>query len=373
MLRHARWAPDGSASESRFPHGGGGASRGPGDGEAAPGGGSQGAWATTRPRRDGGRFNLLHAVRHAAVLSEVIADSGVEIERRGQAMYARCPFHGDGNERSPSLSINDEIGKFRCFACDERGDVFQYLMLKENLSFRQALSALASRYDVQRPLDSTAPVSAPISVARPAPPPLTPEARTRQLSVLEASTSHYEGALRSRSAQACADMLRRRGVRSPTASLFRLGFAPPFPPDSLARVLLSGGYTAEEIIDAGLALRRNDGSLFDRFGGRLVIPIMDAAGKVVGFGARRVETGGGGGAEGREGAAEGAEGGEGAAGGGEGGRRADTEGGARGRREAPKYINSKESPLFRKGELLYALPMASAAARKENSMIIVEG
>lgn len=351
LLRRARWVPDSPGSHSRFAFGGGGSSRGGahGGGEAAPSGGSQGAWASNG--RDGGRFNLLEAVRHAVVLSDVISESGVEVERRGQAMYARCPFHGDGNERSPSLSINDALGKFRCFGCDERGDVLNYVMLKEGLSFREALAALATRYQIQRHSGQAAsPRSSERRAAPPRPVSLTPEARARQLAVMEAATNHYEAALRERSAQACADMLRRRGVRSPTAALFRLGFAPASPSDHLTRCLLSGGFTAEEIVDAGLALRRSsDGSMFDRFGGRLVIPILNAGGHVVGFGARRVDGGSG---EPRE---EGVEG-EGA-----------------GKREAPKYINTKESSVFRKGEILYALPMASAAARKRDCIIVVEG
>ena len=291
---------------------------------------------------NGQGFSLVDSVKEVAVLSEVVAESGVPVQRRGNALYARCPFHGDGNERSPSMSIQDDIGIFNCFACHESGNVFNYVMLKENYSFREALHMLADRYGVEKQLGVNR--NAPPQPPQPA---AVPDLRVRLLEVLEAAAAQYESALRQRSAKACAEMLRKRGIRAPTASLFRLGFAPSFPADYLSRTLLQQNFTAEELIDAGVSLRRHsDGSLFDRFGGRLIIPILSSAGKVVGFGGRLIEDGKGGES-------------------GDMGRSRD--------RGAPKYLNSKESAVFRKSETLYALSMARGAARRKNEIVIVEG
>lgn len=240
------------------------------------------------------------------------------------------------------MSIQDDIGIFNCFACHESGNVFNYVMLKENYSFREALHMLADRYGVEKQLGVNR--NAPPQPPQPA---AVPDLRVRLLEVLEAAAAQYESALRQRSAKACAEMLRKRGIRAPTASLFRLGFAPSFPADYLSRTLLQQNFTAEELIDAGVSLRRHsDGSLFDRFGGRLIIPILSSAGKVVGFGGRLIEDGKGGES-------------------GDMGRSRD--------RGAPKYLNSKESAVFRKSETLYALSMARGAARRKNEIVIVEG
>ena len=78
---------------------------------------------------NGQGFSLVDSVKEVAVLSEVVAESGVPVQRRGNALYARCPFHGDGNERSPSMSIQDDIGIFNCFACHESGNVFNLSLI----------------------------------------------------------------------------------------------------------------------------------------------------------------------------------------------------------------------------------------------------
>jgi len=201
--------------------------------------------------------SLADAVKEAAVLSEVVAESGVEVERRGGTTYARCPFHGDGNERTPSFSIDDERGCFHCFGCQEGGDVFAYLKLKENLTFKEALHMLAARYEVERPAGDGWVSRRPRPELPPPPPPMSPEEQRRLLDAVEAAASHYAASLHRPSAKAteCAAMLRKRGVTTGMASLFRLGYAPSYPSDHLSSALQSKGFTEKEIIDAGLAVR----------------------------------------------------------------------------------------------------------------------
>ncbi len=104
----------------------------------------------TAPQR---RNAFLQTVKEAARLSEVIAESGVHVDDSGSSIKATCPFHGDGNERTPSLNIDDEQGLYHCFACGASGNVFSYLMDYENVEFKEALAMLAKRYGIRPTAD----------------------------------------------------------------------------------------------------------------------------------------------------------------------------------------------------------------------------
>ena len=298
-----------------------------------------------------GRASFSRLVKEAATLSEVIEESGVDVEHRGAAIKARCPFHGAGNERTPSLAIDDEKGVYHCFGCGAHGDVFEFVKEHENVDFRAALCSLAERYGVV----DTAP-RAPRSNAERAN--AWREERLRQ--ALAAATDYYAKCLSGGEGAPALELLKRRGVSRASAIEFRLGFAPYGNYTNRIGCYTNriSCYTDDDLVDAGLCVRRDDGRLSHRFRNRLMVPICDARGAVVGFGARVVDD-------------------------------ADP--------SVAKYINSRDSPVFKKvrrrpslaaartacsagalhctrqGEILFAAHLARKAAKKDGRTVIVEG
>ena len=271
-------------------------------------------------RSGGSGDSLSRRTREAAQLSEVLEEANVPLQRRVDgSVWATCPFHGDGNERTPSMKVDDEAGTFYCFACKESGSVFDFVMKTEDVEFGEAVRSLAERYEVEG-FDTYSPrgggaVSVPGARAAI----LTP-AQTRLSECNEAAAEFYVAQLRTPGALKCAEMLRSRGVDVALAERFGLGYAPSTDGGALCRhLVVSLGFTPQEVIQAGLATRYESGNLVDRFRGRLMIPIHDPTGSVVGFGGRLVSDAGG------------------AAGSGS---------------PPPKYINSAASPIFQKEKTL---------------------
>ena len=251
-----------------------------------------------------------------------LAGRYTELRRTGNdKATGRCPLH---DERTPSFSITPSKGLFKCFGCDAGGDALTLVQLKEGLDFPGALEFLARRagIELEREADD------PESEAR-------RRRRARQIELLERAAAFYAAHLRSpRSAQAtqAAEYLTGRGLHAPIRGQFALGFAP----DSAAALInaaQTAGFSMHEIAAAGLAgRRRRDGAQGDRFRGRLMFPVADFRGRVVGFGARKLSTGRG-----------------------------------------AKYVNSPASAIYRKSELLYGAPHARAAAAKTGTVVVVEG
>ena len=170
------------------------------------------------------RNAFLQTVKEAARLSEVIAESGVHVDDSGSSIKATCPFHGDGNERTPSLNIDDEQGVYHCFACGASGNVFSYLMDYENVDFKEALGMLAKRYGIRPTAEEArgrgSRRSSDAVVA----------ANERLLHALEASATYYAGKLRDPTeGKACISLLKKRRVTQRSAIAFRLGYAPGGP------------------------------------------------------------------------------------------------------------------------------------------------
>lgn len=260
-------------------------------------------------------------VRDATDLVE-LAGEYTELRRVGaDRMSGRCPLH---DERTPSFTVTPSRQLFKCFGCDAGGDALSFVQLKEGLGFPAALEFLARRASIELQREDDDPAA---DERR--------KRRARQLDLLERAAAFYAAHLRSpRSAQAAlaAEYLATRGLNGPIGERFALGFAPP----AGSALLIAGqaaGFAPREIVDAGLTGRpRAGGAVLDRFRGRLMFPVCDAQGRVVGFGARKLD-------------------------------------GVRG----PKYVNSPASPIYRKRELLYAAHHARAAAAKAGVVIVVEG
>jgi len=233
----------------------------------------------------------------------------------------RCPLH---DERTPSFTITPSKQLFKCFGCDAGGDALSVVQLKEGLDFPAALEFLARRAGIELRRDDEGP-GVEDRRAR----------RARELVPLDRAADFYAAHLRTpRSAEAvqAAEYLASRGVSDAIRDEFAVGFAPNAT-NELLRAAQAAGFTAKELSDVGLVSRRRGGGpLQDRFRGRLMFPVADVQGRVLGFGARKL-------------------------------------GGARG----PKYVNSPTTTIYRKRELLFGAHQARAAAAKSGAVIVVEG
>lgn len=287
---------------------------------------------------------LAQRTRAAAQLSQIIADSGVHLAEAGPGKFkAQCPFHGDGVERTPSMAVDDERGSYFCYGCGAKGNVFDFVMEHDGLTFSEALGQLAKQLGVDGADSYAARVGSRTAVSPASRSVVVTPAQQRLAAVNEAAQHFFAASLRKPTAGACARGLLSRGVDAALADRFGLGYAPASG-SALARHLVSQGFSAQEVVDAGLATQYENGNIIDRFRNRLMIPIADATGEVVAFGGRRVESADGDGGPGES-----------------------------GRNVGPKYLNSAESPIFSKGATLYGYHLAWRAARKEGALILVEG
>ena len=241
----------------------------------------------------------------------------VPLQKAGRYYRALCPFHA---EKTPSFYVFPDSQRWHCFgACGEGGDIFTFVMKREGWDFATALEELARRAGV---------------VLRPRTPEqarMDEENARLQAAVAEAARYYHHLLLHAPEAARAREYLARRGLSSETILRFQLGYSLPAW-DALRAHLTGRGFTPAELVRAGLLVEREDGSTYDRFRDRLMIPIRDPHGTTVGFGARTLE-------------AEG----------------------------VSKYINSPQTPLFDKGRLLFGLDMARDAIRREECVVVVEG
>jgi DNA primase len=251
-------------------------------------------------------------VKDAADVVELVGEK-VQLRRVGSRWVGRCPFH---DERTPSFSVSPERKTYHCFGCKAGGDVIRFVQETEGLDFVGAVEALAARYRIELEYEEGARADAGER-----------RRRERLLGLLEDAARFYERYLWERGA-AVQEYLAGRGLGEEICRAFRLGLSPGG--DLLVRKALEKGYTREELANAGLANRRGN----DYFGARLIFPLADARGRVLGFGARRL------------------------------------------RDDDPiraKYINTPETELFQKSAVVYGLDRARAAVAKEDRAVVVEG
>src|SRR4051812_48652148 len=258
-------------------------------------------------------------VRDAVDFVDLVG-SRVELRKAGVRRYVGlCPFH---EERSPSFGIDPIEKLYHCFGCGVGGDVFKWVMEIENVGFSEALEILADRYNV--PLERTEED------------PGAAERRTREkrlMALLERAAAFYVRMLwESPEAEGARAYLGERGLDEATCREFRVGYSPSGW-DRVVRASTGAGYSVEELMAVGLAQRsRGQSGVIDRFRGRLMFPWADERGRVLGFGARALS--------------------------------AD---------QTPKYLNTSETDIFRKGRQVYGADIARTAAAKAGSVVLVEG
>ncbi len=260
-------------------------------------------------------------VRERTRIDEVVGEH-VTLKTAGAgSLKGLCPFH---DERSPSFTVRPAVGMYHCFGCGEGGDVYSFLMKTDGLTFVEAVERCATAIGHQlRYEDGGGPRTAQ-DVGR----------RQRLLDAHRVSAEFYGAQLSTPGAEVGRRFLVERGFKRAAAERFGVGFAPAGW-DSLVKHLRGKGFTDEEVVTAGLASRGGDGSRgpYDRFRGRLVWPIRDPTGLTIGFGARKLMD--------------------------------DDQG--------PKYLNTPETPLYRKSSVLYGLDLAKKEVARARQVVVVEG
>jgi DNA primase len=257
-------------------------------------------------------------VRDAVDFLELVS-ARTELRRAGPARYeGLCPFH---DERSPSFGIDPTQKVYYCFGCQASGDVFTFVQETEGVDFKGALELLAERYGVELQREQEDPNEAEKR-----------RRRERLLELLSRTTSYYERYLwESEEAARAREYLLGRGLSEQSLREFRVGYAP----SAWDRVLLAsrrGGFSEQELYATGLAQRNDKGRLYDRFRSRIMFPLADVRGKVLGFGARAM--------------------------------RED---------QRPKYLNTSDNDIYHKGLQLYGADLARPHATKAGEMILCEG
>ena len=241
----------------------------------------------------------------------------VTLKKAGRTLKGLCPFH---DEKTPSFVVYPDQGSYHCFGCGKSGDAFTWMQETEHLDFGEALRHLAQRAGVDLPERRRDPQAT--------------EKRQQLLAVLSEAAAFYHEQLveaRTPEAQAARKYVESRGLEAATVERFGLGYAPDRW-DTLLRHLRQRRHTLELAVEAGLLREgERDGSRYDLFRKRLLFPILDASGAVIGFGGRILGDG------------------------------------------QPKYLNSPQTPLFDKSTVLYGLDQARQAIRREEQAIIVEG
>jgi DNA primase len=258
-------------------------------------------------------------VRDAVDFVELVS-ARTDLRRAGPARYeGLCPFH---DERTPSFGIDPTQKVYYCFGCQASGDVFTFVQDTEGVDFKGALELLAERYGVELQREAEDPREAEQR-----------QRRGRLLELLSRTAAYYERYLwESTEARRARDYLQERGLGGEVLRAFRVGYAP----SAWDRVLLasrSGKFSNRELYDAGLAQRsRQNGQLYDRFRSRIMFPLADIRGRVLGFGAR-----------------------------------------ATSEDQRPKYLNTSDNEIYHKGLHLYGADLARAEAARAGQVILCEG
>jgi DNA primase len=254
-------------------------------------------------------------IRERASIVEVVSDY-VTLKKAGRNYMGLCPFH---SEKTPSFTVSEEKGIFHCFGCNTGGGVFQFLMQIDKLSFPEALERVAKRYGIVIEQSERGPASRQTNE------------RESLYRINERAASNYQTMLAGHpEAKAARDYLKTRGVDEATARRFMIGYAPRTG-SGLADMLKKEGLSVQDALRLGLLGQRDPGRFYEKFFARLMFPIADAAGKIVGFGGRVLDQG------------------------------------------LPKYLNSSETPLFHKGATVYGLLQAKEGIRKADRVVLVEG
>jgi DNA primase len=240
----------------------------------------------------------------------------VRLRRSGANRFmGLCPFH---NEKTPSFTVHVVHQFYKCFSCGAGGDVVKFVMEKDGLSFHEALKSLSERYGIPMPKRSQYADE-------------DSKLRGALLAMHEQAEENFRANLTSQAGEAARSYIARRGLGPETVEHFGLGYADRSG-RALVRLFEQRGFPVAQMEESGLVGKRQDGSLYDRFRNRLMFPIHNESGKVIGFGGRALSA-----------------------------------------EDEPKYLNSPETQLYKKSHVLYNLHRAKESIRKEDRTILVEG
>lgn len=258
---------------------------------------------------------FIEQVRQANDIVSVISDY-VTLKRRGRNFWACCPFH---NEKTASFSVAADKGFFYCFGCHAAGDVFKFIMQKENISFTEAVERLADRAHIALPAMEKSPREIEQE-----------QARGRLFKINEMAGNFFHNCLvKTHYGEMGLAYFHNRHVSDETIHSFKLGFAPASW-NKLTDAFMKKGVSGKDLVLLGLAKEKN-GHYYDAFRNRVIFPIHDGRSRVVGFGGRVLDD------------------------------------------SKPKYLNSPETPVFNKRRLLFAMDAAHKAIYEEGKAILVEG
>ena len=265
--------------------------------------------------------NFVEKVREQSDIVSVVSKY-VNLNFKGGKYWACCPFH---NEKTASFSITPEKGFFYCFGCHAGGNVFKFISMIENVSYFDAIKLQAERLGISMPNQKKSPRE------------VKQENEEKiLLKVLDQAKNFYKNCLiKTAEGETGRKYLYSRGIIDSVIENFQLGYAPNTW-DALTKNFLKRGFTSEQLISAGLVSQRKSGSgVYDRMRGRVIIPITDILGRTVAFGGRILN--------------------------------------AEDEKISPKYLNSPETILFNKRNLLFGLDKAHQSINKKNFAIVVEG
>lgn len=246
----------------------------------------------------------------------LIIERFVPLKKSGVGRFiGKCPFHDD---RSPSMNVNPQLGIYKCFACGAGGDVFKFIMEHEKLDFKAAVEWVAQESGFSLPV-----------LGEPEKTEITEErAFVRHLNELAANWFENQLSLNA----PALEYLAKRGITEEIRHEFQIGYAPENPSDFIS-LAAKEGFSPRQVVKAGLAMEKENGGISDKFRGRLMIPIHNLSGTVVGFGGRIMKE----------------------------------------NTKAPKYMNSPETILYSKSDILFGLNHAKNFIAKEETVILVEG
>jgi DNA primase len=261
-------------------------------------------------------MSTIDEIKSRIDITDLVSEAGVQLRHAGKNYTGFCPFHD--NKHTPSFVVWPETGTWRCFGqCNEGGDIFKFIMKRENLEFKEALNQLAARAGVEIPAYTKQTLE-------------QKEAYDNLRKLLEDALIFYRRHLLA-NANILGYLRSKRGLSDASIETFGLGYAPNAWDLALTH-FTQRGYAEQDLLEAGLISERESGGYFDRFRNRIMIPIRDENGKMSGFGARIVDP-----------------------------------------NDVPKFLNSPETPIFRKGSLLYGLDRARKPIRVADQAVIVEG
>jgi DNA primase len=265
------------------------------------------------------RDESIQQVRERASIEQVIVEAGVQLKNAGGGrLKGLCPFH---DEKTPSFNVNPANGYYMCFGCGESGNVISFVTKHDHMSFPEAVEHLARRYGVDLQYEEGG------SAAR-----STTSQRTRLIQAHKEAAAFYVEQLGSPEAKIGREFLAVRGFDQSHAQAYGVGYAPQGW-DTLTKHLRAKGFTDQELQVSGLSGQSSRGTLIDKFRGRLLWPIRDIGGEVIGFGARKLY---------------------------------DDDNG-------PKYLNTSETPIYKKSTVLYGIDLAKKEIARRRQAVVVEG